>query len=281
MGHLLRVAGLGLVATAAMLLIGATFPVGHTAAAYVPMLGVVVLTCIGLRVFHPAASIRQTAIGCFGIGMMMLAARIVWFVSNQPVLSQQPLRLVRFVAVEWSVAALGSALAAFAVWKPSGAISGGAVARVRGWSLALLCSGVAFAVAYVGVSLRFAPNLSELAASAGLSVFVFFHRYVWIALAVYLPVMLVGQRFLRHRAWMVAAGVVLFPVPMVVMAPLSFQTLPLSVLWRMFHQHPGSALLMALPYIVGGALLGWMLGKGNAAAPPPARFDAGAALAHP
>ena len=92
-----------------------------------------------------------------------------------------------------------------------------------------------------------------------------------VAVTVHLPVLLAAQRRIgasSTRPSLALLGALLFPVPL-----LGFQLFQGHLIssWRFFAAHPGTLALVALPYVIAGAVLGWLLAERR-----PSRAHAGA-----
>jgi hypothetical protein len=220
-----------------------------------------VLTPVVLRLLNAGSSYRQMFGNCMGVGMMMATVFFGWIaLVDHP--SRLPWHAYLLAYLFLTCVALGSALAAAAAWKP--AAGGEAVYRRR--MLHVVAGAATFTACYsvVGLWVGYArgpygvPNTMSFAAFLGLF-------FAAVSVAVYLPVLLGARRLiggLRARPLLAILGAVLFPIPLLAFPLLQGR---LGSTWLFLLHNPGTLLRVSLPYVLAGAVLGWLLAEPRAA----------------
>ena len=128
-------------------------------------------------------------------------------------------------------------------------------------------SATACAVAYTVLQLRFVVDASArlgwpLAVENALAVFpwalllaIFFSA---VAAVVYYPILLASKRLSKNRLLPSLLGAVLFPIPWELYAAVRHD--PHLHLWHMMWVRPVTPIiLLMVPFVIGGAVLGWLL----------------------
>jgi hypothetical protein len=217
---------------------------------------VAMLASVVFRVLKVGGSIRQVFVNCFSVGIIVGAALFSWLVALES-LSPRPWYSYAFdclVLTGW--VALGSAMAAAVAWKPApGADS---VSRRR--ILHVAVASASFVAGFVirnlslGVGRTFIWAIPSML-SVGAYVAFFFALF---AFAVYLPVMAGARRALPRLSGKIPLAVIgaaLFPLPLFGIPLLQpHPAFPWSYL-----QSPVLMLWTSVPYVLAGAVLGWLL----------------------
>ena len=214
-----------------------------------------VLAPMVLRVLNPDTSYRQMFVNCISIALMMATVLFGWTaaVDDHPAL---PWHAYVTVCVLLIAVALGSALAA-ARASQLGAV-GAAVYRRR--ILNVIASGATFAACYVALWNAHPVPAYVTLNTVRFAIFLGFF-FAAVAVTVHLPVLLAAQRRIgasSTRPPLALLGALLFPIPL-----LGFQLFQGHLISssRFLAAHPGTLALVALPYVIAGAVLGWLLAE--------------------
>lgn len=91
--------------------------------------------------------------------------------------------------------------------------------------------------------------------------------FACVGLVVYVPVLLGARRLVPHRVMLALIGALLCPVPVLAFPALQGR---FHTVWAYWLATPSSLMWSALPYLVGGAVLGWLLSaRSRQAVQPP------------
>lgn len=77
-----------------------------------------------------------------------------------------------------------------------------------------------------------------------------------VSIVVYLPLLLSVKRLIKVRPALALVGAMLFPIPLLVLPWLQGR---FGSMWTYWIQNPSIFLWGSLPYVVAGAMLGWLL----------------------
>jgi hypothetical protein len=217
-----------------------------------------VLTPIALRFLTAGNSFPEMFVNCMGVGMMMGTVHLgSVFLSGAP-FPRPWYAFILSVSVMTGCIALGSALAASVASKPTT----GSRPAYRRSMLQIVAASATFVACYSVIALWFAYARGSYRVFDTLSWATFLgFFFAAVSVAVYLPVLLgVGRVIRNQRARLLLAvfGAALFPVPL-----LSFPLLQgrFGSTWLFLLGHPQTLLLTSLPYVLAGALLGWLLAE--------------------
>jgi hypothetical protein len=217
-----------------------------------------VLTPIALRVLHPASSYRHAFVSCLSVGLMMSAASLGWLLPQSAARGGLPwyAYVLSFLFLAGCVAA-ASALAAAAASKPMRE----SAAHQRMARVAV--GAVVFAACYAFNSLWAAGLPPPMGRVIALLSWVSFLAFLFaaVSIVVYLPVLLGAQRVVSarlRRPVLTMLGALLFPVPLLA---LPFLQGKLDSTLRFLAGDPGTLMFVSLPYVLSGAVLGWLLAQ--------------------
>ncbi len=266
MRRLITVLALGCVGSALLLVI---VSVAYGPAEFGAFFLMAVLAPIALRFLAGGSSYRQMFVNCLGIGLMMGAVHFLW-----ALLAGTPSRLPWYgylltVVFAAGCITLGSALAASVGWKPTAGDS----PAYRRRMLQIVAASATFVVLYSVVYLSWRPGgifhvLETLSFAAFLGFF-----FAAVSVAVYVPVFLGVRRVVRTpsaRPLLAVLGAAMFPLPLLSFPVLQGRAVP-AVLFLLGHSQV--VLLMSLPYVLSGALLGWFLAGPSRPVEGPAAQD--------
>lgn len=187
-----------------------------------------------------------------GIGLLMMLPLTGWLD-----LVRVPGRLAVWYlyALSWGfmIVCVGffSAMAAAVVWTPPA----GTRPILRTRCIQILSGCTVFGVANILIALLWSGG-AHMGWAWTWTAFLFFFLAVvsWI---VYLPLLLTARRVIRVRLPVVVIGAVLFPIPMLGVPYLQGRGPAYA---KMLFGLPVSEFLkIALPFVLGGAVLGWLL----------------------
>ncbi len=218
---------------------------------------VVMVSSVVLRVSNAGCSYRRVFVSCLGAGMIVATALCVWLVLPYNRLPHSRYAYaVFFVSLMGSVG-LGSALIAAVASKPTAGTEPVYQRRLRHVAIAAAAFAACFVVRTIlgGAQARAFWNVVIMPTYAAFVTF-FFAAF---AIAVYLPVMIGARRALPRLATrlpLAIIGAVLFPIPLLGI-PLLQPDSPWP--WHFYLPSPGVLLWMSFPYVVAGAVLGWLL----------------------
>jgi hypothetical protein len=196
---------------------------------------------------------KQAFLNCMGVGILMTFSFFGWIVLTNK--SGHPPWYAYVLILSFLIAcvSLGSALAAAVVWRPPVETQPGY--RLR--CLQILTGCAVFAGAdFLMVLLRSggANLLYELSWAAFSILF-----FVAVTSTLYLPVLLAAHRIIQRRLPVAMIGAVLFPVPLMGIPFLQGRgALYASILLQL---PVWEFVAMALPYLLGGVVLGWLLSE--------------------
>lgn len=219
------------------------------------MVAVAVLTPLVLRRTDPTCSYRRAFANCFAIGMVMVTTSWAWALVSSGSVGRVPwYAYVLTIAFLMTCVGFGSALAAAAAWQPE------KESLVRRRAMQVVAAAglfvVAYLVEYFSLYTRVWDRRVLFTASVALFIGLFFAAVVT---AVYLPVLLGVRRvasLATARALLTVLGACLFPVPLL---GLPFLQGRLTSTWQFLVAHPHTLATSAVPYVIAGAFLGWVL----------------------
>ena len=226
-----------------------------------------VLTPIVLRILHPGSSYRHAFVSCLSVGLMMSAVLLGWVFPDAAVRTTYPWYgyVLSSLFMAGCVAA-ASALAAAVASRPM------PESTVRQRMVRVAVSAVVFAACYAFNILWAAIHPLSMAKFVGLFGWVCFLAFLFaaVSIVVYLPVLLGAQRVVPvplRRTVLTMLGALLFPVPLLA---LPFLQGRLDSTLRFLAGDPGALMFVCLPYVLAGAVLGWLLAQGRVREAQPA-----------
>jgi hypothetical protein len=226
-----------------------------------------VLTPIVLRILHPGGSYRHSFVSCLSVGLMMSAVLLGWVFANAALRTPPPwYAYVLSSLFTAGCVAAASALAASVASRPM------PESTVRRRMVRVAVSAIVFAACYAINYLWAAILPLPTARILGLFGWVSFLAFLFaaVSIVVYLPVLLGVQRVVSvplRRTVLTMLGALLFPVPLLV---LPFLQGRLDSTLRFLAGDPGALMFVCLPYVLAGAVLGWLLAQGRVRAAQPA-----------
>ncbi len=204
-----------------------------------------------LRFMRLGLTYRQAFLNCMGIGLLMMVLLSGWL-DFVEVSDRLPWYLY---ALSWGfmIVCVGffGAMAAAVVWTPPA----GRRSILRTRCIQILSGCTVFSVANILVAPLSSGGAHLGWALTGTAFFFFFLAVVsWI---VYLPLLLTVRLVIRARLPVAVIGAVLFPIPMLGVSYLQGRGPAYA---KMLSELPVSRFLaIALPFVLGGAALGWLL----------------------
>ena len=215
-----------------------------------PFLLMAMATPIVLRQMNLATTFRAAFVNCLGVGVLMgtaLYSLVIWKASATWSRPQPWYAFVVTYAFLMACIAVGSALAAAASVRPP--------VNANGFQRTLrhVATGC-IAYALCDAALRLSSGF-DVASALGWAFLLGFY-FACVSLVVYVPVLLGARRLVPQTVMLAFVGALLCPVPVLAFAALQgrFQSS-----WTHWLQTPSSLAWSALPYLVGGAVLGWLL----------------------
>jgi hypothetical protein len=234
---------------------------GSDAGLWVAFLLMAVLAPLVIRRVDGRPSYRRMLLACMGVGMVMGTALFGWIA-----LVDSPNPAMPWYGVLWrylfltAFVVLASALASAAAWKPAGRSD----SMWRRWFLDVLVGASAYAVCECVIVLCFAFVSgwdSNRIVLTFLRVSLLAFYFAGFLLVVYVPVLGSIKRVVPHvaaRLPLALIGAILFPIPVLARDAFLGDGRFLSG-WNYWLQHPSNVLWESLPYLVAGAVLGWLL----------------------
>jgi hypothetical protein len=249
MRRLLAILILGAAGTASLLSVKHVTTIGPAQVA--PYFVMALFAPAILRALGLGRTYRQMFVNCLLVGLTMATAHYGWLAIVAPAPSLPWFGHAWRMAFLMSSVVFVSGIAAAVAWKPPA----GSEPAYHHYLVCLAAGGAAFVCAYSGVGLWFAKDATRLAALLSWAAFLGFF-FVVVSGAIHLPILLGARRLLNGRAAVALAGALLFPVPM-----LGFPFLQgrLASTWAYWLREPTTLIANSLPFIVAGAVLGWLL----------------------
>jgi len=215
-----------------------------------PFLLMAIATPVVLRQMNLASTFRAAFTNCLGVGLIMGTALYSWVIWDVSASGSKPLpwyALVLSYAFLLACIAVGSALAAAAASKAP------ANANRLQRTLRHVAAGCLAYALFDGVVRLWSgfPVISAL----GWAFFLAFY-FGCVCLLVHVPILVGARHLMPQRVSLTLIGALLCPIPLLAFPAL--QGRPLT-LWTYWLQHPTSLVWGALPYLVGGAVLGWLV----------------------
>ena len=219
-----------------------------------PLAAILIVAAVSvavLRFLRLGLTYRQAFRNCVGIGLIMTMSYSGWMIA---VATRGGVPWYSY-AMGLVFAALcvgfGSALAAAVVWEPPF----GARPVMHTRCLQILTGCGVFAVVNIFVVLLWHSG-ANLASRLSWTAFMFFF-FAAVASVLYLPILLVARRVIHGRLPVAVIGAVLFPLPMFGVPFLQGRG-PSAA--KLVSALPSTEFLaVALPYVLGGAAIGWLL----------------------
>jgi hypothetical protein len=253
MRTLLAVVVLG-VAGAALLV--EMFSVTTTGPAQIsPFFLMTVVAPIVMRLVIGVNTRRGMFVNCMAVGTVMSVVFLGWFAivknpSHGPWYAYVPGLIFLLGCV-----ALASAIIAIVTTRSEAADK----RNVRGKMLAVIASAVTFAIgfSFIGLSRHHSSGGFDVLSTVSWGLFLAFF-FVLVAVLIYLPILGSSRRVLhpRSRAPLAVLGAFLFPIPMLALPLLQGRLEPMV---RLFLRDPIVLAAAAIPYLVAGAMLGWLI----------------------
>jgi hypothetical protein len=222
-------------------------------ASMIAFLATAVTSVAVLRFMRLGPSYKQAFLNCMGIGLIMTFAFFGWIIVMTPGAHPPWYAYALILGFLTACVGLGSALAAAVVWNPR--IDTQPIFRLR--CIQILTGCTVFAGADILIVLLrggHAHLLSELSWAAFSVLF-----FTAVSSILYLPALLAARRVIHYRLPVAMIGALLFPIPLMGIPFLQGRGRSYA---RMLFQLPGWEILaVALPYLLGGVVLGWLLAK--------------------
>ena len=220
-----------------------------------PFFLMTVLTPLVMRLVAGVNTRRRMFVNCAAVGAVMSVVFFGWFaIVKNPGHSPWYAYLPGLLFVLGCVA-LASAIIAMVTASPEPADA----RNVRGTLLDVIASAAAFVMCYslIGLLRHHPAGGFGVLATVSWSVFLGFF-FVLVALVIYLPVLVLSRRALhrRSRAPLAVVGAFLFPIPMLAFPLLQGR---LDAITRLLLHDPVALASAAFPYLLAGALLGWLI----------------------
>ncbi len=217
---------------------------------------------VAFRFRGPQRTYRQVFASCLGFAMIVGTALFAWVFIIEELVRRPWYSYALLYAMLIAWAALTSAMAAAVAWRPALGAEPGYRRRLVQITAASATFAVCFVARTVVPSMRPRGGFDVLTV-LGYSAYVAC-LFAVFALAVYLPVISRMRRALpqvRARLPIAAVGAALFPIPLLGV-PILHDSLPIA--WPPSPWHfalPPAGLLpwMSIPYVVAGAVRGWMV----------------------
>jgi hypothetical protein len=260
MRGVLAVVGLAVVGAVSLVAAFATHWPYRDSGVYVVFLAMAILSPLVIRSADNDGSYLQMFARCSVIGLTMGTSLFAW-ISLMEATSRLPWYgyLWRYMSLSACIL-LVSGLASAAAWKPAG--RGDSVWRRR--LLVVLQGTLTFALCEV--VLAFGVRLIRGSSQSGIdiarilfgitTVSLFF---AVVAFVIYLPTLSAVRRVVpkwNQQRPLTLIGATLFPIPFFAWAYLTGRFAQTA---SYYLSHPASAVLAAIPYVLAGAILGWLL----------------------
>jgi hypothetical protein len=221
--------------------------------AMIVFLATAIMSVAVLRFMRLGPSYKQAFLNCMGVGIIMAFAFFGWTIVMTPSAHLPWYAYVLILSFLIACVSLGSALAAAVVWNPP--IETQPIFRLR--CIQILTGCTVFAGADIlSVMLRHGgANLFRELSWAAFEILFF----VAVSSIIYLPVLLAARRIIQYRLPIAMIGAIMFPIPL-----MGIPFLQGRGPWyaRILLQLPvWEFIAMALPYLLCGVVLGWLLGK--------------------
>jgi hypothetical protein len=219
---------------------------------------VAMLAAVVFRFLKVGGSFRQVFVNCFSVGIIVGAALLAWLVALESLSPRSWYSYVFDCLLLTGWVALGSAMAAAVAWQPAP----GAEPASRRRLLHVAVASASFVAGFVVRTLLSGAGRSYIWAIPNAVIFGAYVAFFFaaFALAVYLPVMAGARRALPRldsRVSLAVIGAALFPIPLLGIPLLQpHPAFPWSYL-----QQPALMLWTSVPYVLAGAVLGWLVAE--------------------
>jgi hypothetical protein len=220
-----------------------------------PFFLMTVLAPIVLRCVVGVQTRRRMFVNCMAVGTVMSVVFLGWFAivknpSGGPWYAYVPGLLFLL-----GCAAIASAMIAIVTASPEAA----GKRDVRGKLRDVIASTATFATCYIviGFLRHHPPGGFGVLSTVSWGVFLGFF-FVLVSVVIYLPILVLSRRALhqRPRAPLAVLGAFLFPIPMLAFPLLQGR---LEGVARLLLHDPVALTWTALPYVLAGATLGWLI----------------------
>lgn len=215
------------------------------------VLSVAVVSVAVLRLMRLGLTYRQAFLNCVGIGLLMMVPWAAWHVRDAGMVGVPWYAYPLILGLVALCVGSGSALAAAVVWEPPV----GTRPVLRTTAIQILTGCGVYALANV-LAWLLRGNGANPVLMVGRTAFGFFF-FAAVASVLYVPVLVVASRLIRVRLPIAVMGAALFPIPML---GIPFLQGRVAFYARWLSRLPALDLIVvALPFVLGGAVLGWMV----------------------
>jgi hypothetical protein len=222
-------------------------------AAMIAFLVIPVTSVAVLRFMRLGPNYKQAFLNCMGVGIIMCVSFFGWVIVMTPNTHVPWYAYVLILSFLSACIVLGSTLAAAVVWNPP--VETQPIFRLRCIQILTGCTVFAGADILIVLLRSGGANLFPELSWAAFSILFF----TAVSSTIYLPALLAARRIIHYRLPVAMIGAILFPIPL-----MGIPFLQGRGPWyaRIMLQLPVRELLaMALPYLLGGVVLGWLLAK--------------------
>jgi hypothetical protein len=249
MKRVLTIVGLGAFGSLMFLLVD--FMTNNGFAKLAPIGATLVLAPLVLRAWVPARTYRETFINCLLVTSIMVAVQVASARIGKNNASIPWYIWLRTGTAATTFAVIVSAVAAAVAWRPT--------SGTRRWYHERLVQALAgagvFMVCWVAT---YAGGPRDTLTTVGVA-FVLAAQFAALAVLVSLPLLALVRRHssqVAARVTLPTLGAALFPLPLLLLPTLQGE---LGRSLSYLSAHPLEGLRIALPYIIGGGLLGWLV----------------------
>jgi hypothetical protein len=221
--------------------------------AMIAFLATAIISVIVLRFMRLGPNYKQAFLNCIGVGIIMCFSFFGWTIAMTPRVHIPWYAYVLILSFLTACICLGSALAAAVVWTPP--VETQPIFRLRCIQILTGCTVFAGADILIVLFRSGGANLFHALSWAAFSILFF----VAVTSILYLPIILAARRIIQYRLPVAMIGAILFPIPL-----MGIEFLQGRGPWyaRILLQLPvWDFMVVALPYLLGGVVLGWLLGK--------------------
>lgn len=216
------------------------------------------LASVAWRVLNLGGSYRRIFVSCLSAGVIVATALCVWLALPHNRLPHSWLAYVEFFASLVGSVGLASALIAAVASRSAEGNAPAYQYRLR----LVAVAAAAFAACFIVRTLIGGPQARPFWLAVVMPTYAAFVAFFFalFAFAVYLPVMIGARRVLPRlgaRLPLAAIGAALFPIPLLGIPLLQPPPSP----WHFALPPPGMLLWMSFPYVIAGAVLGWLLAE--------------------
>ncbi len=198
-------------------------------------------------------SYTQAFFNCMSIGLIMVLTFFGWAIIRNDTTHLPWYGYPLVLSFLTACVGLGSALAAAVIWNPP--VETQPIFRVRCIQILTGCTVFAGADILIVLLRGESTNLFSALSWAAFSILFF----AAVSSILYLPALLAVRRVIRYRLPIALTGAILFPIPLMGIPFLQGRGLSYA---KTFLQLPvWEFLAVALPYLLGGIVLGWLLAK--------------------